>query len=112
MATVILLVYKALWRCIMKRSFPSFYVELPYLSDSSIYFEAVRCLSWPIFLDSANTNYAIGRYDIIAADPFIKLETLGTKTDIHFRNGKKLLSTDDPFDLLQQILNPIRTRRG
>lgn len=91
----------------MTTQLPPLYIELPYLSDSAPYFEAVFDLPWPVFLDSANTHLEIGRYDIIAADPFIKLETLGSNTDIRYRNGEKQISTNDPFDLLQQVLKPL-----
>ena len=90
---------------------PPLYIELSYQLDSAYYFESVRNLPWPIFLDSANTNHKIGRYDIIAADPFITLETLDSDTDIRFRNGDRELSTKDPFDLLQHILKPFKQSR-
>jgi len=91
----------------MTSKHPPLYIELPYRSDSAHYFEAVRHLSWPIFLDSANTQLEIGRYDIIAADPFIKLETFGKLTDVIYRNGDKEQSSEEPFKLLQHLLKPL-----
>ncbi len=92
----------------MARMIPPLYIELPYRSDSAYYFGAVRYLPWPIFLDSCNGYYAIGRYDIIAADPFIKLETIGLATYIKFRDGTQSVSTDNPFDILHILLKPLK----
>ena len=91
----------------MTSKLPPLYIELPYQSDSADYFETIRHFSWPVFLDSANTQLESGRYDIIAADPFLKLETRGENTELHYRNGQTLQSHDDPFKLLQQILEPL-----
>lgn len=46
--------------------------ELPYLKDSYLYFNCVRNLDWPIWLDSCHTEKSPNRharYDIIAAAP-------------------------------------------
>lgn len=91
----------------MTAKHPSLFIELQYRSDSAHYFEAIRHLSWPVFLDSANTHLEAGRYDIIAADPFIKLETCGQNTSIHYRNGQSQQSIDEPFSILQQVLKPL-----
>lgn len=56
-------------------------------------------------LDSANTEPAVGRYDILAADPFITLETRGDTTTIS-QDGNTEDSSDDPFALLDRILQP------
>ena len=53
--------------------------ELTYFTDSSIYFEKVKHLDWPVFLDSCyqkdkpQSDYA--RFDIISANPFVKITT-------------------------------------
>ncbi|OUR65868.1 aminodeoxychorismate synthase, component I [Methylophaga sp. 42_25_T18] len=92
----------------MTSKLPPLYLDLPYQSDSAHYFEAVRHLPWPIFLDSANTQLETGRYDIIAADPFIKLETYGKSTKVSYRNGTIEQSSEDPFNLLQRLLKPLK----
>lgn len=56
-------------------------------------------------LDSANTGGLDGRYDIMAADPFITLETHGDKTTIK-RNGHSEIVSEDPFLLLERLLQP------
>lgn len=91
----------------MSLTLPTLCLELPYQRDSSRYFESVQDLAWPVFLDSANTDIAIGRYDIIAADPFITLETRNESTLIHYQDGREDHLEDDPFLLLQQILQPL-----
>ena len=91
----------------MTANFPSLCIELPYKPDSADYFEAIRDLSWPVFLDSANTDLDSGRYDIMAADPFITLQTRDLDTCIDYRDGKQQHSSDDPFTILQSILAPL-----
>ncbi|MCP4789029.1 MAG: aminodeoxychorismate synthase component I [Gammaproteobacteria bacterium] len=42
---------------------------LPYYTDASHYFEAIRCLTWPLLLDSNQPASHFGRYDIMMANP-------------------------------------------
>ncbi len=85
--------------------------EIPYHHDSSLLFERIAHLPWPMFLDSgqmleANTGKAgsqYGRYDILVAEPFITLVTCGKMTTIT-QNAKAETSEDDPFLLLKNIL--------
>jgi len=87
----------------MSETHPRLLTELHYYQDSSALFEAVRELPWPVFLDSANTSD--GRYDIIAAAPFITLETNGQSTTISVMDeGNVQQSTKDPFSLLADVL--------
>ncbi|MBA4381507.1 MAG: aminodeoxychorismate synthase, component I [Sideroxydans sp.] len=72
---------------------------LPYLSDSSAYFEAVRDLPWAAWLDSGGR----GRYDIIVAQPAATLTTRGQVTEI-VRGAEKNHASDDPVALLQGML--------
>jgi len=83
---------------------PPLCTELPYFADSAIYFESIRDKEWPIFLDSGLTSHTDGRYDIQTADPFITLTTVGDNTLIT-QNDSSELSSDDPFLLLQSILD-------
>lgn len=83
---------------------PSLYTQLPYLADSAAYFEAIRHLAWPVFLDSANLNNHDGRYDIIAADPFITLQCQGLITTVQQQNGSIKAYQTDPFEVLQNYL--------
>jgi para-aminobenzoate synthetase component 1 len=87
----------------MSQSRPPLCHELPYPGDSARYFNQLRQYHWPVMLDSANTDPASGRYDILAANPFITLETRGNTTTIS-ENGEQRLSGDDPFALLDSLL--------
>ena len=76
---------------------------LPYCEDSAALYDGVRHLPWPVFLDSARPMTAQGRYDIIAAAPFLTLTTRGEITRID-RAGTLCQSRDDPFELLRRYL--------
>ena len=90
---------------------PPLFKQIPYQADSCHYFELIRHLPWPAFLDSTQNTSQDNRYDIIAADPFLTLCSKGDKTVIQKRSGHKKISTLDPFHLLQQQLKsfPIQT---
>jgi para-aminobenzoate synthetase component 1 len=90
---------------------PPLCTELAYVSDSAVYFEAVRTLPRPVFLDSAGTDCAAGRFDIISADPFISLETWADITEISDRQQIIKRSTEDPFSLLQREMAPYQHAR-
>ncbi|NOQ80950.1 MAG: aminodeoxychorismate synthase component I [Methylophaga sp.] len=83
---------------------PALCTELPYHKDSSVYFEAIKDKAWPIFLDSAQDDHIDARYDIQTADPFITLATTSENTLITHHNSEAKLSSDDPFQILQEIL--------
>lgn len=83
---------------------PPLCTELPYFADSAIYFERIREKEWPIFLDSGHTSHDDRRYDIQTAAPFITLTTVGENTLVT-QNDSSELSNDDPFLLLQSILD-------
>ena len=88
---------------------PPLCTELPYQSDSALYFEAIRNEPWPVFLDSSNSSQSNeSRYDIQAAAPFITLVTTGENTLIKHQNRDPRLSNEDPFVLLQDILHEFK----
>ena len=78
--------------------------SLPYEEDSSTYFERVRSLGNPVFLDSCQPAALFGRFDIISAAP----EAL-----IRYHRGSLTLQRDslteqlseNPFDALRQLLD-------
>ena len=76
--------------------------ELPYCPDSTRLFEAVADLPWAVFLDSGHHHPGQSRYDIIAAQPYIRLVTRGQMTEVH-ADGIAL-SRDEPFELLRRYL--------
>ncbi|NOQ94189.1 MAG: aminodeoxychorismate synthase component I [Methylophaga sp.] len=90
---------------------PPLCAELPYYADSSLYFEAIKDKGWPIFLDSSNSAHSDARYDIQTADPFITLATTSENTLITRHNSEPELSSDDPFHLLQSILQDYQIKQ-
>ena len=66
-------------------------VELPYQENGTAYFQAIRDLPYPIWLDSQNS----GRYDILVADPC----ELFTTQDRPFEALSQVFACDDTLDL-------------
>jgi len=87
--------------------------ELSYYSDSSYYFEKIKHLEWPVFLDSCyqkdklQSKYA--RFDIISANPFIKITAKSGVTSVSDSNGThkyKHPSLDVLSSLMEQYQKP------
>ena len=76
--------------------------ELPYHENSAALFEGVADWPWAVFLDSGRHHPGQSRYDIIAAQPYIRLVTRGQMTQVHAEGSA--LSRDDPFALLRRYL--------
>ncbi len=76
--------------------------ELPYQPDSARLFEAIADLPWAVFLDSGRHHPAQSRYDILSAQPYVRLVTRGALTEI-YSDGIEL-SREDPFALLKRAL--------
>ncbi|MCG5500784.1 aminodeoxychorismate synthase component I [Ectothiorhodospira lacustris] len=78
---------------------------LPYPEDSSHLFECLLEEPWAVFLDSARHGRPLGRFDILAADPFMTLVTEGERTRVLNREGGLLEETPaDPFEVLRACL--------
>jgi para-aminobenzoate synthetase component 1 len=84
-------------------------LRLPYRPDSSALYNALRGLSWPIWLDSGFPRSGSGRFDIITADPYATL--------VHDRSGLRLSHTGgrvqlgrsgDPLDALRELVGGSR----
>ncbi|MBI5618863.1 MAG: aminodeoxychorismate synthase component I [Gammaproteobacteria bacterium] len=58
---------------------------------------------WFVFLDSCADVRSAGRYDVVAADPVMTLETVG-ETTVITRDGRRSTSPEDPFTLLAGLL--------
>jgi hypothetical protein len=71
-------------------------ISLPYVLDSSIYFEAIANDPWSCYLDSGiqddlDENVSDkSRYDIIVSHPFIKIIADESTVSIEENNQKKL----------------------
>ena len=59
---------------------PPLLTELPYRTDSAALFEAIADRPWAAFLDSGPHHPGVSRYDILAADPYMRLVTRGGLT--------------------------------
>jgi len=79
--------------------------EIPYPADSAKLFARIAHEPWAVYLDSGQPGSQYGRYDIMAARPFITLSTRREQTAIHDREGFHV-SLEDPFVLLKQALKP------
>jgi para-aminobenzoate synthetase component 1 len=77
--------------------------ELPYSADSTTLFSKLTNRPWAVYLDSGQPMGEYGRYDILAADPFVTLVATDTRTEISDLSGVRS-SADDPFLLLKQVL--------
>ena len=87
--------------------------ELFYCSNSSIYFDKIKHLEWPVFLDSCfqsdkpKSEYA--RFDIIAANPFVKIRAKNGVTSVVDKDGQhqyKKPSLDVLIDLMDDYPKP------
>jgi para-aminobenzoate synthetase component 1 len=81
---------------------PPLLTELPYRPDSSVLFEGIADLPWAVFLDSGLHHAGQSRYDILAAEPYVRLVTRGALTEIH-TDGVEL-SRADPFALVREYV--------
>ena len=68
-------------------------LELPYdagtrCAERYAWFEAIRPLGWPAFLDSGDPARSGGRYDILAAGP----SAVTTSRDAPFEAARRLVS--------------------
>jgi para-aminobenzoate synthetase component 1 len=77
--------------------------ELPYRPDSASLFERIADRPWAVFLDSGQHHPGQSRYDILAAQPYIRLVTRGNLTEID-ADGVEL-SREDPFTLLRRFVD-------
>lgn len=84
--------------------------EIPYQSDSSKLFACIADWPWAVFLDSGQPQSQFGRYDIMAAKPFVRLVTNDVQTVIFDADGERI-SLADPFELLKESLTPYKTAR-
>ena len=58
---------------------------------------------WAMLLDSANSNHPDSRFDIMVADPIVKIITQGQQTQIIDEHSTQL-SCEDPLTIVQQYI--------
>jgi para-aminobenzoate synthetase component 1 len=78
-------------------------VELPYRADSATLFSRIAHRPWAVYLDSGWPGSHYGRYDILAADPFVTVSTRGGQTEIR-ENQTVQLTVENPFLVLKNVL--------
>ena len=79
--------------------------RLPYPGDGARLFQVLADRPWAVFLDSGGTAGQRGRYDILAADPFVTVVTREGVTRIQEHSGVRE-SGDDPLRLVANCLGP------
>jgi len=84
--------------------------ELPYCRDSTEMFSHLADEDWSIFLDSCYPYIDLGRYDVIAARPYITLKTFADETEIVYASGKREQSSEDPFSIVKSLLGENETK--
>ncbi|MGH8582521.1 MAG: aminodeoxychorismate synthase component I [Gammaproteobacteria bacterium] len=77
--------------------------EVPYQADSASRFAQWATAPWSIFLDSCAWEGERGRYDVLAAAPYITLTTQGTHTEVLGPDGLSV-SRENPFALVRRAL--------
>jgi para-aminobenzoate synthetase component 1 len=77
--------------------------ELPYRADSASLFSRVAHQPWAVYLDSGWPGSHYGRYDILAADPFLTVTTQGSQTEIREHETVQVTG-DDPFLILKDVM--------
>lgn len=80
-------------------------LEIPYQENSALIFNKIAHLPWAIFLDSGQPQSEFGHYDVMVANPFVKLITKRDVTEVIDANGA-VSTQDDPFDVLKKAIAP------
>ncbi|CNE96294.1 para-aminobenzoate synthase component I [Yersinia nurmii] len=79
--------------------------SLPYHPDALLhYFAPISTLPWAMLLHSGFAEHSHNRFDILVAEPRVRLITRGKETEISDSLNTQY-SEIDPFDLLQQQLD-------
>lgn len=80
-------------------------LEIPYQENSALIFNKIAHLPWAIFLDSGQPQSEFGHYDVMVANPFVKLVTKGDVTEVIDVSGATS-TQDDPFEVLKKVIAP------
>jgi para-aminobenzoate synthetase component 1 len=81
--------------------------EIPYHADGAELYERLRDRPWSVFLDSGPPEARRGRFDIIAAEPEVRVVTRAGRTTVGGVAADRVAG--DPLEALRQALGP-RTR--
>ena len=78
-------------------------MRLPYWPDNRQYYACLRDLPWPVWLDSGFPQSGGGRYDIIAADPYVTLTCRSGVARVRPAAGDPVATDDDPLTVLRGL---------
>jgi len=78
--------------------------RLRYWPDSRPYYAALRDLPWPVWLDSGFPESGGGRYDILAADPYLMMTSRDGVTTLMGQGREPRALYGDPLVLLRSSL--------
>ncbi|RXA24494.1 aminodeoxychorismate synthase component I, partial [Escherichia coli] len=80
-------------------------ITLPWRQDAAeFYFSHLSHLPWAMLLHSGYADHPYSRFDIVVAEPICTLTTFGKETVVS-ESEKRTTTTDDPLQVLQQVLD-------
>lgn len=80
-------------------------ITLPWRQDAAeFYFSRLSYLPWAMLLHSGYADHPYSRFDIVVAEPICTLTTFGKETVVS-ESEKRTTTTDDPLQVLQQVLD-------
>ena len=80
-------------------------ITLSWRQDAAeFYFSRLSHLPWAMLLHSGYADHPYSRFDIVVADPICTLTTFGKETVVS-ESEKRTTTTDDPLQVLQQVLD-------
>ena len=77
---------------------------MPYRPDARRYYQQIRDLPWPVWLDSGFPESGGGRYDIIAADPYLTLVDHGGRLSTGPAGEPPEVTSGNPMAKLRELL--------
>lgn len=78
--------------------------QLTYPADAARFYQAIRHMSWAMWLDSGVLSERAAGYDILVADPVYRVICHGEITETIGPEGKVHQSTDELMSILRQLL--------
>lgn len=85
---------------------------LPLTQSAQSLFNYIADMPWAILLESASESHPDSRFDILSANPLVKLITKGHETKIETAD-KTVISHENPFQLIkraqEEILGPLNS---
>ncbi len=78
--------------------------RLPYWPDARRYYQRIRDLPWPVWLDSGFPESGGGRYDVIAADPYLTLVDHSGRLSIGAVGEQPTVIVGNPMVRLRELL--------